>query len=166
MNISTGLHHAKHIILAWLFSVTLVGAFTTCGVRAEERSEAPLQLLTAEEASRPDIRNYGFSTPRPDNGPVIKVPEVEASEARPFPLDIGITPRDGVAFDPASLRLECLKSPAVDLSLRVRPYLTSEGLKMDRVSLPAGLHRFRVSINDVRGRMSEKDFTIVVSASF
>jgi hypothetical protein len=79
---------------------------------------------------------------------------------------VRLIPRDGAAFDPATLRVECLKSPAIDLSYRVRPYVTQEGLNIDRVALPAGLHHFRVSVNDVRGRLSEKDFTIVVSGKF
>jgi hypothetical protein len=165
METTTCLHHLKRIVLAWLSGVILVGAFTTCGVHAASQPP-PLQLLTNEEAALPAPMSYGFASPHSDNGPAIGVPELEATEAQPFALKIHLTPRDGVALDPASLRMECLKSPAVDLSLRVRPYVTQEGLNIDRVTLPAGLHHFRVSINDIRGRLSEKDFTIVVSAAF
>ena len=58
------------------------------------------------------------------------------------------------------------KNPAVDLTPRIRPYITQEGLTINSVTLPIGLHTFRVSINDARGRLSEKDFTILVSGVF
>jgi len=165
MKTSTCLNDLKRIVLAWLLGVILVGAIATCGARAEEQG-TPLQLVTAEEAALPASRSFGFSTPQPDSGPVITTPEMEATESKPFSLRIGVAPRGGVAVNPASLKMEYLKTPAVDLSIRVRPYVTQEGVKIERVTLPAGLHHFRLSVSDAEGRLSQKDFVIVVSAKF
>ena len=165
METTTCPHHIKRIVLACLFVVIIAGMITTRGVHAAGQPP-PLQLLTNEEAALPESRSHGFSSPSSDNGPAIGVPDMDVVESSPFRLKIGLAPRNGVALDLASLRMECLKNPAVDLSPRIRPYVTQEGVKIDSVTLPAGLHHFRVSISDVRGRLSEKDFTIVVSARF
>jgi len=153
------------IIVAWIVGVMLLGAVSAGRVHAAAQ-EPVLQLLTAEEASRPEEKSYGFASPLPDNGPVIGVPKLEVIEGKPFALVVSLTPRDGAAPDPSTLRVECLKSPAIDLTPRIRPYVSPEGVNIDNVALPAGLHHFRVSVSDARGRMSEKDFTIVVSGMF
>lgn len=165
METKTSMHHHMRIVAAWLVGAALLGAVSTGGAHAAAH-EPLLQLLTDEEAARPEDRSYGFASPQPDDGPVIGVPKLEAIEGKPFALVVRLTPRDGAAPDPATLRVECLKSPAIDLTPRVRPYVSEEGVNIDRVTLPAGLHHFRVSVSDARGRMSEKDFTIVVSGAF
>ena len=165
MKTITSLHHHMRIIVAWLVGATLLGAVSTGRVHAAAQ-EPLLQLLTAEEAARPEEKNYGFASTLPDNGPVIGVPKLEVIEGKPFALVVRLTPRDGAAPDPATLRVECLKSPAIDLTPRIRPYVSQEGVNIDSVTLPAGLHHFRVSVSDVQGRLSEKDFTVVVSGKF
>ena len=165
METITNPHHHMRIVVAWLVGVTLLGAVSTGGVHAAAH-EPLLQLLTAEEAARPEDRSYGFASPQPDNGPVIGVPKLEVIEGKPFALVVRLTPRDGAVPDLATLRVECLKSPAIDLTPRVCPYVSQDGVNIDRVTLPAGLHHFRVSVSDVQGRLSEKDFTIMVSGAF
>lgn len=152
-------------IMTWLVYTFLSTAILAGGVRAATE-EPQFELLTVEEAARPSRRSFGFAENRADSGPSIAVPNLEVTESRPFVLEVRLNARDGVAPDLATLRVECLKNPAVDLTPRLKPYITTEGVKIDRTTLPPGLHNFRVSVNDVRGRISEKDFTILVSGAF
>jgi hypothetical protein len=124
------------------------------------------ELLTTEEAARPSNRTFGFAAEKADTGPTVDVQNIEVQEAKPFALVVAVKPRDGAAPDLTTLRVECLKTPAIDLTPRLQPYITSEGVKVNQTTLPPGLHSFRVSINDVRGRLTEKDFTILVSGAF
>ena len=94
METITNPHHHMRIVVAWLVGVTLLGAVSTGGVHAAAH-EPLLQLLTAEEAARPEDRSYGFASPQPDNGPVIGVPKLEVIEGKPFALVVRLTPRDG-----------------------------------------------------------------------
>jgi len=165
MDIMTSLNRHMRIVVAWFVGITLLGAVSTGGAHAAAHAPV-LQLLTADEAARPEEKNYGFASPQADNGPIIGVPKLEVIEGKPFALVVRLTPRDGAAPDPETLRIECLKSPAIDLTPRIRSYVSGEGVNIDKVTLPAGLHHFRVSVSDARGRMSEKDFTIVVSGAF
>jgi hypothetical protein len=146
-------------------AVALVAMFFICGTHAATVGPV-VHLLTAEEASRPASKSFGFAAQSADNGPSIEAPELEVEEFRPFVLAVKFSPRNGVAPDPATLKVECLKTPAIDLTLRVRPYATADGIRIDQVILPEGLHRFRVSVSDVHGRLSEKEFVVLVSGAF
>ena len=152
-------------IISWLIFSTLLTLLVAGGVMAAIK-EAQFELLSLEEAARPEIRSYGFAAKTADSGPAIDAPDLEEKESRPFAITVRLNARDGAAPDLATLRVECLKSPAIDLTPRLKPFFTSEGIKIDRTTLPPGLHHFRVSVSDVRGRLSEKDFTILVSGAF
>jgi hypothetical protein len=153
------------IIICWLIYSAFLTAVLAGGVQGAT-VEPQFALLTVEEAARPAQRSYGFAANLADSGPSIDVPNLEEKESRPFALMVRFNARDGAAPDLATLRVECLKSPVIDLTPRLKPYFTSEGVKIDRTTLPPGLHNFRVSVSDVRGRLSEKDFTILVSGAF
>lgn len=153
------------IIISWLIYSALLTAILTGGVQAAT-GEPQFELLSVEEAARPALRSYGFAENMADNGPSISVPNLEVKESSQFTLEVRLNARDGAASDLSTLRVECLKNPVIDLTPRLIPYISTEGIKIDRTTLPPGLHYFRVSVNDVRGRLSEKDFTILVSGAF
>jgi hypothetical protein len=152
-------------IITVLTYVTFLLALVFGSVQADA-GEVRFELLTNEEAARPVGRNFGFSTKAADNGPAIEVSDLEVPEAKPFALRVRVKARDGAAPDLTTLRVECLKTPIIDLTPRLKPYITAEGVTVAQTTLPPGLHHFRVSINDARGHLSEKDFTIVVSGAF
>lgn len=129
-------------------------------------AEAPLILLSAEEAAMPGNRSFGFASSPQQDGPVITAQNMEIEEGTAFPLTFGFTPKEGSPVNLATLKLECLKSTPIDLTARISPYAREDGVRVDRVSLPPGSYRFRVSIGDVNGRFSEREFSINVGASF
>ncbi len=150
------------------FPLIVVAAFLlSLGAISLGTCAATLELLTREEAALPEARSFGFSTSLRSDGPAIRVKDVEVGEGQPsFPLEVGFATRAGGAVDLATLKMECLKSTTIDLTPRIKPYATTEGVRIANVSLPPGLYRFRVAIGDVNGRMSEKDFTVKVSVKF
>jgi hypothetical protein len=137
--------------------------------RAKERAKAPeslLTLLSAEEAAMPGDRSFGFASSPQQDGPVITAQNMEIENGTTFPLTVSFSPKEGSPVNLATLRLECLKSTPIDLTARVAPYVQRDGVRVDRVSLPSGSYRFRVSIGDVNGRFSEKEFSVTVGATF
>jgi hypothetical protein len=153
------------LIMLRIFYAAILTVSLAAGVMAMT-GEPQFELLSIEEAARPAGRSYGFANQAADNGPAIVAQDLEVQEAKPFTLMVRLNARDGAAPDLATLRIECLKSPVIDLTPRLKQYITEEGVKVDRTTLPPGLHHFRVSINDVRGRLTEKDFTVLVSGAF
>lgn len=126
----------------------------------------PLVLLSAREAALPGSRSFGFATAPQQDGPVIAVENLDIQEGTPFPLTVSFTPREGTPVNIDTLKLECLKITPIDLTPRILPHASREGVRIDSVSLPSGSYRFRVSIGDVNGRFSEKEFTVNVSGTF
>ncbi|GAM09472.1 hypothetical protein OR1_01751 [Geobacter sp. OR-1] len=124
-----------------------------------------LQLLTDEEAALPNSRKAGF-TELPAEGPEISADNVEITDRKPFRLAISFKPKAGEGADISSLRVTGLKVTPIDLTPRIKPFVSEAGLFIRNVILPEGQHRFRVSIADYRGRLSEKEFVINVKYSF
>ena len=110
MNTAISPHNLVRIILSSLAGLIIVAIVTVCGVHAAKQ-EPLLQLLTVEEASRPASRSYGFASSLQDEGPIIEVSELEVTEAKPFALVVKLSPRDNTAFDPTTMRVECLVAP-------------------------------------------------------
>lgn len=128
---------------------------------------APLQLLTMEEAALPEAKHFGFAAALRSDGPSITARDLEVPPGEAtFPLEVGFAAKDGTPVDLDTLKVECLKSAAVDLTPRIRPYAGKDGVKVDSVSLPPGSYRFRVAISDFKGRFSEKEFTVKVSVNY
>jgi len=152
-------------------------AATDAGERADIPKPAPparkaapepavLALLIDEEAARPGAKSFGFAGHAADNGPAISVQDLEITGDKPFRLVIGFAPWEGAGIDLATLKVVCLKAEPIDLTPRLRPYAGAQGIRAERVRLPEGMYRFRVSVNDYQGRLSEKDFSITVSYKF
>jgi hypothetical protein len=124
---------------------------------------APLRaevLITAREAKLPD---YVISERGVMLGPKVVVvsPARDAGVVKsPFSLVIRFVPRDGVPVDLNSLVVTYLRSPPVDLTERVKAFLTSSGITMPQAETPPGDHRIHDEIKDVDGRLGGTEFSI------
>lgn len=128
---------------------------------------APVALLTADEAALPAAKSFGFAKNLHSDGPEIAVEDMEISTGRgPFPMVVNFIPRNGIPVDTATLKLECLKSSTIDLTPRIEQYVDKDGIKIDNVALPDGIYRFRISVGDINGRLSQKEFTIKVFVAY
>jgi hypothetical protein len=117
-------------------------------------------LITEREAKLPDadVRARG-----PMLGPKVIVvsPARDARAVKsPFALVIRFEGRDGVQVDLNSLIVTYEKSPPVDLTERVKEFLTSSGIAMPQAETPPGDHRIHVEIKDVDGRLGGTEFSI------
>jgi len=117
-------------------------------------------LITPREAKLPDAdkRERG-----PMLGPKVLLvsPTRDAKSVKsPFSLTIRFEPRDGVAVDLNSLVVTYEKSPPVDLTERLREFLTPDGIAMPQAETPPGDHRIHVEIKDVDGRLGGTEFSI------
>ena len=81
----------------------------------------------------------------------------------PFRLQLKFEGRGGVQIDPESLKLIYAKSPAVDLTARVKPYSQAAGVDLPEASVPPGNHTIRAEIKDKDGRAGTHTFTIKVA---
>lgn len=117
-------------------------------------------LITPREASYQDSdkRDRG-----PMMGPKVTLATPASAVKSPFTLNVRFEGRDGVPVDLNSLVVIYEKTPQVDLIERLRPYLTPAGISMPQAETPPGLHRIRVEIKDVNGRLGGAEITLDVA---
>jgi hypothetical protein len=118
-------------------------------------------LITPREARLPDAdkRERGVMS-----GPkvLLKSPSRDATGIKsPFALIIKFETRDGVPVDLNSLVVTYEKAPPVDLTERVKAYLSPTGITMPQAETPPGEHRLHIEIKDVNGRLGGAEFSIV-----
>lgn len=111
-------------------------------------------LITQEEASLPAAAEVSLEKRAITRGPGVNQvrPGPDEPASTPLPLKISFVARNGVPIDPSSVRLTYLKRPNVDLTARIKPFITAEGVQIDRAAVPAGTHVLRIDVRDARGR--------------
>lgn len=68
----------------------------------------------------------------------------------------------GSKIDLQSLRVIYLKVPSVDLTDRLRSYISARGIEMPAAETPPGYHRIQVQISDEEGLVTKKEFDLTV----
>ena len=81
----------------------------------------------------------------------------------PVPLKIKFVGRNNISIDPATVKLTYLKSPAVDLTERVKPHVTKDGIDMPQAEMPPGTHFIRLDLKDTEGRSTSTTISLVVA---
>lgn len=123
------------------------------------------QLITEDEARLPAqkgaVPNSGRGITR---GPKILVPEAEAaSQASPIRLQVKFQTFGGSSVDLDALKVTYLKSPVVDLTSRIKPFVQPTGIDMPDAQLPPGDHLLRIDIKDSDGRPASVSFLLKIA---
>lgn len=151
---------AGRTILAGIFG----SLFLVAGPALAEVPE-PLELLTPEESAMADPPSGPIQAGRLLNdGPeiVVSQPQENVPYNPPIPIVVRFIPYNGRDVDLTKLKIEVLKILTIDITPRVLPYATKEGIKVEKASLPPGEHKIRVIIGDVSGGMTERVFRVKV----
>jgi hypothetical protein len=119
-------------------------------------------LITEEEALRPVAPP--METPRAiTRGPSVQFEAPSPAIAhKPFAFRVKLEAHGGATIDPAKLHVTYLKMPNVDLTDRLRPFVTAEGIDMPDAETPAGQHPLRIDVEDSDGRITHAMITLTV----
>jgi len=134
---------------------------------------APLQtalaadvLITEAEASMPAPVDVSLTTRGLTRGPVVEqvTPDPDAAPVKsPLPLKIKFQTRNNVPIDKDSVKLTYVRTPGVDLTSRIKPFIGEEGIDMKLAEVPAGTHVIRVELKDQQGRSSTATIKLSVA---
>jgi hypothetical protein len=122
-------------------------------------------LITEEEARLPPQKGAVANSARGiTRGPKIQVPEAEAG-AQPSPMrfQVKFQTFGGSSIDLDALKVTYLKSPVVDLTPRIKPFVQATGIDMPDAQLPPGDHLVRVDIKDSDGRAASTSFLLKIT---
>lgn len=123
-----------------------------------------ITLIADDEAQRPpppppDIHVRGIS-----RGPsvVYQQPGLSVVEHTPFEFKVKLEAHGGSAISPDKVHVTYLKGEGIDLTSRLRPFITPTGIDMPAAEVPAGDHQLRVDVEDSDGRSSQAVITLAV----
>jgi len=122
------------------------------------------QLITEEEAKLPPPKGAVAA----DRRGILRGPKVEFispgdSVASPLRLQLKFESFGGAKIDPESVKVMFLRTPNVDLTSRVKPFVHADGINMQDAELPPGEYAVRVDIKDSDGRPGTAIFTLKVA---
>ena len=84
----------------------------------------------------------------------------------PFDFKVKLEAHGGASVTPDKVRVTYLKMPGIDLTERIRPFITAEGIVMAGAEAPAGEHQLRIDVEDSDGRTSQSIITLWVVKRF
>jgi hypothetical protein len=99
-----------------------------------------------------------------ERGPriVIISPEEGKVHSAPLDIDIRFEPQDGSPIDLSTLKVTYGKLVCIDLTSRVLPYASPEGIRVHQALFPAGTHTITIAIADRQGTLASRTLTIAL----
>lgn len=123
-------------------------------------------LIKPEEAALPPSTSASkipLTTRAITRRPDVTLVSPEKTVTSPFNLLFKFQAHGGSTIKPDSFHLVYLKSPVVDLTQRVRPYVTANGVEMTGAEAPPGQHMIEAKISDSDGRETSGIFVLNVT---
>lgn len=145
---------------------TLLGALLSAAALTGANAAEPVRLITPEEAKLPAPAAASGQTRNITRGPGIDPvapPPVGVGEG-PFRLAVRFKPRNRVAIDPATVRVTYRRDPVIDLTPRVKPFVTADGIEAPAVIVPPGRHVIEIEATDREGRTGRGQITLTVES--
>ena len=152
----------KKCCLSWLTLLIFLSlASFANGIEVET-----FELITAREANTPDLPSseLHIEAGREDDGPIIEVvtPELGKIYKSPLQIIIKFIPNKGKEIDLSTMKVQYLKLLTVDITHRVKPYTTENGINVPGAKLPSGDHGIRLIIGDITGAITRQVFYVEV----
>ena len=135
------------LLVLWLLFTTPAGAAV---------------LITADEANLPP-------TPFPSlsrgitRGPAVKLESPSGPVTSPFRFIVTFEAHGGAQIAQQSVKLLYLRNPTIDLTSRVKVYLTAQGLGITAAEAPPGKHDMILEVADTNGRVVKLPITLTVT---
>ena len=122
------------------------------------------QLITDEEAKLPPPKG-AIATDRRGilRGPKVEVVSPGEAVHSPLRLQLKFESFGGAKIDPDSVKVIYLRTPNVDLTPRIKPFIQADGIDMPEAELPPGEYMVRVDIKDSDGRPGTTSFILKVA---
>src|SRR5215470_1828631 len=117
------------------------------------------QLITEEEAKLPPAKGAVAA----DRRGILRGPKVDVilpgdTVHSPLHLQLRFEAFGGAKIDPDSVKMTFLRTPNVDLTPRIKPFVQAAGIDMPDTELPPGEYMIRVDIKDSDGRIGTTSF--------
>jgi hypothetical protein len=124
---------------------------------------ANVVLITAEEAKLPPPKGaIPVAARGVTRGPKVELVSQNAVIRSPAPLQLKFQTFGGAKVDLDAVQATYLRTPNVDLTPRIKPFVTATGINVPAAELPPGEHVVRIDIKDSDGRAATASFMLKV----
>ena len=121
-------------------------------------------LITEEEARLPPPKGAIANDRRGIlRGPKVEVVSPNQPSHSPLRLQLRFESFGGARINIESVKVIYLRTPNVDLTPRVKPFIQADGIDMPDTELPPGEYMVRVDVKDSDGRPGSTSFILKVS---
>src|SRR5260370_30099611 len=147
------------------FGIFLLIASVVAFISLSIPARAAHVLITEEEAKLPPPRGAVAADRRGiTRGPKIDVVlQGDQVVHSPMHFQLKFESFGGAKIDPDSVKVTYLRTPNVDLTPRIKPFVQPTGIDIPDVELPVGDHMVRVDIKDSDGRAGSTSFVLKVA---
>jgi hypothetical protein len=124
---------------------------------------ANLVLITTDEAKLPPPKGaVAVSSRGVTRGPKIELVSQAAAIRSPANIQLKFQTFGGAKVDLNAVQATYLRTPNVDLTPRIKPFVNEAGIDLQSVELPPGDHMLRIDIKDSDGRVATTSFVLKV----
>jgi hypothetical protein len=97
-------------------------------------------------------------------GPAITVvaPAEGRVQSTPFDIDIRFERQGQTSVDLATLQVTLMTLWGIDITERVRPYASREGIHVNHMDFPKGQHTLKITISDDEGHASSRTMIVLI----
>jgi hypothetical protein len=121
-------------------------------------------LITEEEAKLPPPKGAVAVDRRGIlRGPKVDLVSPGDTVRSPVHLQLKFESFGGTKIDLESVKMTFLRTPNVDLTARIKPFMQLSGVDMPNAELPPGEYIVRVDVKDSEGRPGSASFILKVS---
>lgn len=128
------------------------------------RTAQATQLITEQETKLPPPKGAFASATRGIlRGPRVEIMSPNEPSHSPLRLHLKFESFGGARINTDSVRMIYLRTPNVDLTERIRPFIQADGIDMPDAELPPGEYKVRVDVQDSDGRPGSASFMLNIS---
>jgi hypothetical protein len=120
-------------------------------------------LITPEEAKLPPPKGaIAVASRGVTRGPKVELVSQQAVMTSPVRIQLKFQTFGGAKVDLGAVQATYLRTPNVDLTPRIKPFVNESGIDVPAAELPPGDHIVRIDIKDSDGRAATTSFTLKV----
>ena len=124
---------------------------------------ANLVLITEDEAKLPPPKGaIAMSVRGVTRGPKVELVPQAGAIRSPVRLQLKFQTYGGSKVDLDTVQATYLRTPNIDLTPRIKPFVNATGIDVPAAELPPGDHMVRVDIKDSDGRTASANFVLKV----
>jgi hypothetical protein len=147
-----------------ILRVGLLLGLAAAAMSASVPAYAGYVLITDEEAKLPPPKGAIAADRRGiTRGPKVEFIDDKVPLHSPMHLQLRFESYGGAKIDPDSVKVTYMRTPNVDLTGRLKPFVRPAGIDIPDVELPVGDHMVRVDIKDSDGRIGSTIFFLKVA---